>query len=332
MPDSAAEPRLVTLADIREAADRLDGVIQRTPLLPLLGSGPNRWLKAENLQPTGAFKLRGAYNALAQLSLEQRRRGVVTHSSGNHGYAVAYAARLLGCPVVVVVPGNAVQLKLDNIASQGAEIVSVGPSNAERTQRAHELAESRGLELIPSFNDARVIAGQGTAGLEIVEQLGQAAVPGLTVLVPVGGGGLASGVAAAVKALVRDARVIGVEPELAADARDSLAAGRIVAWPAEDVGRTMADGLQTESVGELTFAHLRRWVDEMVTVDEDEIGEAMVVAAQQARLVLEPSGAVALAAVRRLADSHEGPLVALASGGNVGIERYGEILHRYHRP
>ena len=191
------------------------------------GPAPGRYLKAESLQPIGAFKLRGAYVAVASLPPEALRRGVITYSSGNHAQGVARAARLLGAPAVVVMPSDAPAIKRERVAADGAQIVIVGNASEERREVAEAIAAERGLSIIPPYDDDRIIAGQGTVGLELVEDLPDLAA----VLVPIGGGGLASGVATAVRALRPEARVIGVEPELAADARDSLAAGEIVAWP-----------------------------------------------------------------------------------------------------
>ncbi len=319
--------RLVTLDEIRVAARVLDGVALRTPLVAFGLPADRHYLKAESLQPIGAFKIRGAYNAIASLSDEERGRGVITYSSGNHAQGVARAARLLGAPATIVMPRNAPAIKAERVAADGAEIVWVGPSSGERERRAREIAAERGLAVIPPFDDDRVIAGQGTVGLEIVEALPDVRA----ILVPVGGGGLASGVATAVKALSPGTRVIGVEPELAADARDSLAAGRIVAWPDEQVGRTIADGTRTSELGARTFAHLSTHLDGIVTVSEEEIVEAIRLVAEESRLVAEPSGALAPAALRfrtREAglDELDGPVVAIVSGGNVDPERYREYL------
>ncbi len=319
-------PGLVGLAEIRAAAAVLDGIVLHTPLVPL-GSTGRTFLKAESLQPIGAFKLRGAYAAIAALDPAVRRRGVITYSSGNHAQGVARAARLLGCPAVVVMPSDAPPIKVARVAADGAEIVTVGPASDERRRAAEELAAERGLSIIPPFDDDRIIAGQGTCGLEIAEALQDLGA----VLVPVGGGGLASGVAVAVRAVRPAARVIGVEPELAADARDSLAAGRIVAWPAEAVSRTIADGTRTQSLGTRTFAHLSALLDRIVTVSEAEIAAAVRIAAEEARLVVEPSGALSIAALRFRAaeaglDSVTGSVVAVVSGGNVDPERYREYL------
>lgn len=324
---SDADDGLVGLEDIRAAADRLRGVTVRTPLLAF---GERVLLKAENLQRTGSFKLRGAHNALAQLTAQGRANGVVAHSSGNHAQAVARAARLLGVRAVVVMPDNAPKVKVEGVRADGAQIIFVGPANEERVARAHEIAERQGLELVSSANDRRVIAGQGTCGLEIVEQLdeiGATAAERLTVVVPIGLGGLAAGVSTALKALRPEAQVIGVEPALAADTRDSLAAGRRVPWAAEQTGRTMADGLRAEAPAPIAFAHLRRYLDGVLTVEEDEIAAAVARAALELKLVLEPSGAPALAAVLSgSVQAADGRIVAIASGGNIDRQRLVDLL------
>lgn len=334
-----ADQDLVTLAEILIAERRIRGIVLRTPLLsfgppdPVDPAGRARvLLKPESLQPIGAFKLRGAYNAIASLDRAARAAGVVAHSSGNHAQGVARAARLLGVRTVIVMPADAPAIKRERVLADGARLVLVGPSSEERATRASELARERGLTLISSHDDRAVIAGQGTVGLEIVEQvrvLAGAPTRGderpagldraLTVLVPVGGGGLAAGTAAAVKSLDPGASVIGVVPALAAHARESLVAGRIVRWPAEVVGRTIADGQRLTALGELPFAHLARQLDSIVVVEELEIVRAMAVAVRDARLVLEPSGATALAAW--LFHRHEidapGRVVIVLTGGNV---------------
>jgi threo-3-hydroxy-L-aspartate ammonia-lyase len=329
-----SEPDLVTLDDVRAAAERLRGVVLRTPLLAF---GDRAMVKAESLQPTGSFKIRGAYNALCLLGDDGRRHGVVTHSSGNHAQAVARAARLLGLRAVAVMPDNAPAVKVAGVRADGAEIVFVGPANEERVARAHEIARQQGLELVSSANDLRVIAGQGTCGLEIAEQLdesGLAPDEPLTVLAPIGLGGLAAGVATALKSLRPSTTVIGVEPALAADTRDSLAAGRLVPWTGEQTGRTMADGLRGEAPAAIPFAHMQRHLDGVVTVEEDAIESAVGLAAAQLRLILEPSGAVTLAALLVHAELlPAGRTVAIASGGNVDRDRLVALLARgYHSP
>ena len=301
---------LITLDDVRQAAADIAGVAVRTPLLPCLWDD-GLVLKAENLQPVGSFKLRGATHALARLSAEQRARGVVTHSSGNHGQALAYAARQVGAPCTVVIPEAAPLVKVDRVRALGAEVVLVPP--AQRLERAERIAAERGATLVPPFDHRHVIAGQGTIGLEIVEDLPDVEV----VLVPVGGGGLSSGVATAVKALRPSVAVIGVEPAYAADARDSLAAGEVVVWDVTRTYRTSADGLRTH-LSALTFGHLRERLDGIVTVTEAEISAAMAQLVLGSRLVVEPSGAVATAArMFRSAELPGGRTVAVISGGNV---------------
>jgi threonine dehydratase len=250
------------------------------------------FIKNEGLQATGSFKLRGAYNKIAQLTAEQRRRGVITYSSGNHAQGVAYAARALGVKAVVVMPANASEMKRQATAALGAEIVTVGLASLERKQKAEELAGKFGYVIVPPYDDAAIIAGQGTCGLEIIEDLPDADL----VLAPVSGGGLLSGVAAAVKHLNPEARVIGVEPELAADAQESFRAGTLVTWPAEMTTRTICDGLRTQSLGELNFEHIRAFVDDILTVTDDEVRGGMK-ALESAGIAAEPSGAVATAAV-----------------------------------
>ena len=314
---------LVGLAEIRAAARVLADIALRTPLVMFGDPDRRQLLKAESLQPIGAFKIRGAYVAVAALAPAERARGVITYSSGNHAQGVARAARLLGCPAVIVMPRDAPSIKVRRVAADGAEIVFVGPASEERRAAAERLAAERGLAIIPPYDDDRIIAGQGTVGLEIAED-----VPDLAaVLVTVGGGGLASGVAAAIRALRPGTRIVGVEPELAADARDSLAQGRIVSWPAELVGRTIADGTRTQALGQRTFAHLAALLDDIVTVSEDEIAAAVRLAAEESRLVVEPSGALSIAALRYRAaeaglSNPGGPVVAVVSGGNVDPERY----------
>jgi threonine dehydratase len=320
-PDPA--PALVTIDDIRAAAEVLRGVAVHTPLVPFGRPERRHWLKAESLQPIGAFTLRGAYGAAAALPPEARARGLITYSSGNHAQGVARAARLFGVPAVIVMPSDAPALKRARVEADGAQVVVVGTASEERRRVAEELAARRGLAVIPPYDDPWIVAGQGTCGLEIAEAMPDVAA----VLVPIGGGGLASGVAAAMRALVPGARLVGVEPELAADAQASLAAGRIVEWPAADVSRTIADGTRTQSIGRLNFAHLSTQLDAVVTVSEAEIAAAVRLAAEEARLVVEPSGALPVAAMRfRAAEAGieelDGPVVGVVSGGNVDPDRF----------
>jgi len=318
---------LVGIDAVRAAAATLRGVTIRTPLVALGPLESRRFLKAESLQPIGAFKLRGAYVAVASLTEAERARGVITYSSGNHAQGVARAARLLGAPAVVVMPSDAPAVKKSRVEADGAEVVVVGTSSEERQRVAEELAAARGLTIIPPFDDDRIIAGQGTVGLEIAEDLPDVAA----VLVPIGGGGLASGVAVAIRALAPGARIVGVEPELAADARQSLREGRIVRWDPADASRTIADGTRTTAIGVRNFAHLSRLLDDIVTVTEAEIAAGVRLAAEESRLVVEPSGALTVAAVAfRSAEAGligiDGPIVAVVSGGNVDPERYREYL------
>ncbi len=311
---------LVGIDRIREAAERIRGVATRTPLLRW---DDTTWLKPESLQPVGAFKMRGAYNKIASMTEAERARGVVTYSSGNHAQAVARAARLLGARAVICMPENAPKVKVEGVRRDGAEIVFTGPDSEERHQRALELVETRWLIMVEPYDDPEIIAGQGTCGLEIVEDLPDVA----TVLVPDSGGGLSAGVATAVKALVPSAKVIGVEPELAADAKESLERGELVEWSAADTGRTMCDGLRTNSLGPLPFVHLRAFMERIVTVSEDEIADAMRQLAVRARLVVEPSGAVGMAAhLSGRLPADDGPRAIVISGGNVDTELYMRIL------
>ena len=308
---------MISLDDIELAQRRIAGVALRTPLVLCPHGEEDRtlYIKAESLQPTGAFKLRGAHNKISSLSPEERRRGVVAHSSGNHAQAVAYAARSLGVRAVIVMPRGASRVKLAATEASGAEVVLVGDDSAERTRRAEELALEHGYVPVPPYDDETLIAGQGTVGLEILEDLPDVE----TVLVPVSGGGLISGIAAAVKLSRSEVRVIGVEPELAADARASLKSGKLVEIPAEQASRTIADGLRVRRLGDAPFEHVRAYVDDIVTVSEDQILAAIRRLALRVRLVAEPSGAVSFAAY--LFHRDELPPsrlnVAVLSGGNV---------------
>jgi threonine dehydratase len=304
---------LVGIDQVRRAADILAGVAVRTPLLPQLWADAERplWLKPESLQPVGSFKIRGAYHAIAALPDDVRSRGVVTHSSGNHGQAVAFAAGLFGVPAVVVIPNVAPAVKVDAVRRLGAEVVLV--DGAERDDATAKLAAERNLTLIPPFDHLDVIAGQGTIGLEILADLADVDV----VLIPVGGGGLASGVSSAIKAIRPATRVYGVEPDVAPDARDSLQEGRIIPYSDQQRYATIADGMRTQ-LSELTLAHLQANLDGIVTVTEDEICAAVGLLAREANLVAEPSGASTVAAYRFHADDlPSGRTVAVISGGNV---------------
>jgi threonine dehydratase len=350
-------PPLVTLADILAAQTRIASAAVRTPLVrlsrarlrmagfpELSETAPDIYLKDESAHPIGSFKLRGAYNKIAQLTPEQLKRGVITYSSGNHAQGVAYAARALGSKAVIVMPDNAPQIKRDATAALGAEIVTVGPASTDRKLKAEELEALHGYTMVPPYDDEAIIAGQGTCGLEILEQL-----PGVElVLSPVSGGGLLSGVSSAIKLASESSgaraqgsegsldpwpsglgpRVWGCEPALSADAKESFDTRTLVEWPASKTSRTIADGLRTQSLGERNFAHVMQFVDGIVAVSEEEIRTALRVILTATALTAEPSGAVALAA----ALFHAGELpraqkvVAIVSGGNLDPALRAEVL------
>jgi len=326
---------LVTLADIQAAANRIAGVAVRTGLYRvdperLHAAGATElpfelYLKAESEQPIGSFKLRGAYNRIAQLSADELARGVITYSSDNHAQGVAYAGRALGAKAVIVMPDNAPQVKIDATRALGAEVVLVGPASSARRAKAEELAAAHRYTIVPPYDDPAIIAGQGTCGLEILEQLGVMPKDDVVVLSPVSGGGLLSGLATAIKLATPDGanvQVWGVEPELAADAKESFDTRTLVEWPAAKTTRTISDGLRTQSLGVLNFQHILEFVDGIVTVTEDEIVAAMRIMLAATGLTAEPSGAVTMAA----ALFHHGELprcsklVAVLSGGNLGPE------------
>lgn len=328
---SIATETLVNLETIRAAAQRIANVAVKTPLVRspfdgVAGRGHNReiWLKAESLQPIGSFKLRGAANKILQLSREEIARGVITYSSGNHAQGVAYAAREVGAKAVIVMPSNAPAIKRAATLALGAEVVDVGLASSERLAKAEELVREHGYIVVPPYDDEKIIAGQATCGLEIVKALPDVDL----VLSPVSGGGLLSGTATAVKLLRPEAKVFGIEPELAGDTAESFRSGKIVTWPAELTSRTIADGLRTQSVGERNFAHIQAYVDGIITVTEAEIRAAMRAIVATARLVPEPSGAVTTAAL--LFHAAELPpyrsAVAIVSGGNVDPKMLAEIL------
>ena len=303
-------PRLVDIELIRDAAELIRPYAVRTPLLA--APWPGLWLKPENLQPIGAFKIRGAATAISRLDPAVRARGVLAHSSGNHAQAVAYTARAFGIDAHIVIPDNAPVGKIQATRDLGATVELVPVQ--ERFSRPAELAEQTGKAMIPPFDHPDVISGQGTVGLEIAVDLPDVT----TVLVPVSGGGLISGIAAAITALLPKAKVVGVEPELAGDAAESFRAGRRIPWTPEQTARTMADGLRTFSVGELPWQHISTQVHDIITVTEDEIADATRRLILQARLVAEPSGAVATAAYLHHADQLPGgKTVAVLSGGNI---------------
>jgi threonine dehydratase len=317
---------MITLSDIDSARARLRGVTAQTRLIEF--NHPDSevrrlYLKPENQQPIGAFKLRGAYNKIASLSQADRKRGVITYSSGNHAQGVAYAARAMGVKAVIVMPDNAPAIKREATAALGAEIVFVGPGSAERQIKAEELAAQHGYVIVPPYNDEQIIAGQGTMGLEILDDLPEVEM----ILAPVGGGGMISGVAAAIKLSKPAVKVIGVEPALAGDAQASLRAGKIVQFPASEVSRTIADGLRTQSIGPINFEHIRRYVDDIVTVSEDEICETVRRLAANPATVAEPSGAVAVAGFLFHRDQLPKTKlnVAIISGGNIDPKMLEEL-------
>ncbi len=311
-------PALLTLKAFRDAQTRIRGVAAHTPLVRLFIPGFDSaevYVKAEGLQPIGSFKLRGAYNKIAQLTPEQRSRGVITYSSGNHAQGVAYAARVVGAKAVIVMPSNAPEVKKRATAALGAEIVEVGPASSDRKTKAEELESKYGYVMIPPYDDEQIIAGQGTCGLEIIEDLPDVDL----VLSPVSGGGLLSGIATAIKLSNDAVRVIGVEPELAADAQESFRSHQLVTWPADMTTRTMCDGLRTQSLGTLNFEHIRTYVDDIVTVTEAEIRSAMRTLLYSARLTPEPSGACSAAGILFHRDQllPFRKVVVVMSGGNV---------------
>lgn len=310
-----SEPPLVSLAEVRAAAQRLKGVVVRTPLLPSeelsKDVGGEVRIKCESLQRTGSFKVRGASNVLLQLPDETLERGVVTYSSGNHGQAVAYAARNAGVRATVVMPTTAPKVKREGVSRFGGEVILEGTTSAERKALAERLAESENLVMVPPFEHPQIIAGQGTVGLEVAEDWPDVD----TFVVPVGGGGLASGCAATLRRLREDAVILGVEPEGAASMTAALGAGGPVALERID---TIADGLAPIEVGQLTFQHHRDLVDEVVVVDDDAIREATRFLFLRARLVVEYSGAAAVAALRSgQVDGGGRKVCAVVSGGNV---------------
>ncbi len=314
---------MISIQDIQAARERLRGVARHTPLLPSIQL-PNLYLKAENLQPIGSFKLRGAFNRIAALPDAERNHGVIAYSSGNHAQAVAYSARHFGIPATIVMPDNAPNIKIDQTRNFGGNVVLYDHVTQSREQIAAQLMQGEQWTLVPPFNDPFVIAGQGTIGLEIYEDLPDVDL----VVTPVGGGGLISGIAVALKALKPSIKVIGVEPELADDARQSLQQGRIVEIPAAQTGRTIADGVRTLAVGNHTFEHLQAWVDGIVTVSEKEIRAATRHLILNEKLVAEPTSALPMAAClfHRAELPHAEKTVLVITGGNIDPALLGEIL------
>ena len=320
----------VSLQAIEEAADRIGGVARKTPLVPLVLEGHGPVLaKCENLQSGGAFKIRGAHNFIAQLSDAERCQGVITYSSGNHGQAVALSAGVVRVKAVVVMPTNAPGIKVDGARALGAEVLFEGVTSASRKARAESVAAERGLRMVPPFDDPWIVSGQGTVGLEILREC-----PDISrVLVPVGGGGLLAGTATAIKLQRPDVEVIGVEPVGAAKMRDSLAAGRPVTL---DHVASIADGLIPVRPGDLTFEHVRRFADDVVTVDDDVITNAVLRLFRRDKLVVEPSGAAAVAAlisgtVKPVVGNDRTTVVVL-SGGNIGLDLLARLAGCADRP
>ncbi len=314
--------QLTTLDDIRGAAGRIRGTVVRTPLVDVsVPAGRRLCLKAENLQVAGSFKLRGAFNLISTLASAAGLRGVITYSSGNHAQAVAFAAKAVGLPAVVVMPTTAPDIKVAGARHHGAEVLFEGTTSLERKARAEREADMRGLQMIPPFDHPQIIAGQGTVGVEIVED----APTVERIYVPVGGGGLISGVSAAVRAVNPGIRVIGVEPTGASKMKASLAAGRPVTL---ERAESVADGLLPVRPGDLTFAHARTFVDEVVAVDDAAIERAVVWLVRNAKLVAEPSGAAAVAACLGQAPVDSALDVAVVSGGNIAPPALVDIMTR----
>ena len=327
MAEISTTTQFVTLDDIRAAAERIKPLARVTPLVDVSEAAHRAlFLKCENLQPAGAFKIRGAFNMVAQLTAAERKAGVITYSSGNHGQAMALAARTLGAPAVVVMPTTAPAIKVEGAKAFGAEVIFAGTTSADRRARAEAEAAARGLTMVPPFDHEWIIAGQGTAGLEILEQCPDVAA----VLVPVGGGGLLAGVAAAIKQVRPAVKVIGVEPAGAAKMKASVDAGHPVTLPKTT---TVADGLMPVRPGDITFAHVQRFVDAVVTVEDEDIIAAVLWIFRNAHLVAEPSGAATTAAALSATfaitaglDAVKGPIVAIVSGGNMGVDKLAEWI------
>lgn len=316
-------PALVSLDDIRAAADRVKSAAVRTPALAVPWPGPepaHRFIiKCENLQPMGAFKVRGAFNMLAQLTDDQRARGVVTYSSGNHGQGVAMAAHAMGVHAVIVMPTTAPAVKVEGVRSYGAEVIFEGTTSIARQQRAEKEAAERGLTVIPPFDHPMVIAGQGTVGLELLEQ-----VPDLaTVYVPMGGGGLIAGVSTALKLSRPSVRVIGVEPAGAMKMRAARDAGHPVTL---EKTASIGDGIMNMRAGDITFAHVQQHVDELVAVPDEAMAKAVAWLFRNGRIVAEPSGAAPTAAAMLGLGGPVGTVVAIVSGGNVQPDHFAKYI------
>lgn len=317
-----ANANAVTIDDIREAAQRLRGIVHRTPVLASRTlnelAGCSVYLKCENLQRMGAFKFRGAYNRISRFTPEERKGGVVAFSSGNHAQGVALACKLLGIPAVIVMPEDAPKAKVEATRGYGAEVIFYDRHRSHRAEIAQQLCAERGATLVPPFDDARIVAGAGTAALELLED-----VPDLdTIVTPVGGGGLLSGTAIAAHGVNPAIKLFGVEPEAGNDMQRSLQRGEIVHI---DVPHTIADGLQTQAPGQITFPIVKNEGAHVVTVTDDELREGMRFAFERMKLVIEPSGAAGLAAVMT-GKIRGGKIGIIISGGNVDLSRFAELV------
>jgi len=315
---------LPTYEDVAQAAERILGVAHRTPVLTSRTVneefGAEIFFKCENMQRMGAFKFRGGYNALAKFSPEQRRAGVVAFSSGNHAQAIALSARILGMPATIVMPQDAPAAKVAATRGYGATVVTYDRYTEDREQIGRELAEKHGLTLIPPYDHADVIAGQGTAAKELFEEVG----PLGAFFVCLGGGGLLSGSALATRALSPGCLLYGVEPEAGNDGQQSLRTGEIVHI---DTPRTIADGAQTQHLGQLTFPIIQRDVDDILTVSDEELVACMRFFAERMKIVVEPTGCLGFAAARRMKDQLKGKRVGvLISGGNIDLGRFASLL------
>ncbi len=315
---------LPTYDDVVAAAARIRGHAHRTPVLTSRTAdaelGARVFFKCENLQRMGAFKFRGAFNALARFDERQRRSGVVAFSSGNHAQAISLAASLLGMPAVIVMPHDAPAAKVAATKGYGGEIVVYDRYREDREAIGRTLAAERGMTLIPPYDHPDIIAGQGTAAMELLEEVGELDA----LFVPLGGGGLLSGSALAARALAPRCRIYGVEPEAGDDGRQSFTSGRIVTIATP---RTIADGAQTLHLGELTFPIIRRDVDDVLTASDAELVDAMRLFAERMKIVVEPTGALGFAAARRMASALQGQRVGVViSGGNVDLQRFAELV------
>ena len=317
-------PLAISFEDVAAAASRLRGVAHRTPVMTSrtadARSGGQLFFKCENLQRMGAFKFRGAYNALAQFTPEQGRAGALAFSSGNHAQAIALAARLLGMPAVIVMPKDAPRMKIEATRGYGAEVVMYDRYAENREALAARLAEERGMTLIPPYDHAHVMAGQGTAALELIDEVGELDL----LFVCVGGGGLVSGCAVAARHLLPGCRVIGVEPEAGNDVQQSLARGEIVHI---DVPRTIADGAQTQHAGRLTFPVIQALVERVVTVSDEQLVSTMRFFGERMKIIVEPTGCLgAAAALDNVVDVRGKRAGVILSGGNIDLGRYAELL------